>query len=413
MLSMRLGARLALGAVALATAVPAAADANTYCAGAVPQFYGCDASSPTIQGALDVAGSNPGYDLVRIVHGRHVLAAGVVYSDHGQADNEVWIGSGAGNCAKSLCAQVTLAGGAPGATLLSFGGGGGAKVAVEGISFEPATGVTALMLPPGGSGSVKVRGEDGSIGIRSEGTAARPALIGAQIAQPLGGAPDIAIDAAGAARVDRPYITSDIAARSRMSDGLLDIRDGFIHARTGVTGDHARIIRSLLDLRDASGPSVGIEAVCPSAAAADADVSAINVTVLAGANSESAGARAVARGGDGDSCDATARLNSTILHGVATSLQAIGDPGSGTDPRDGTARSEMAYSNFDPGTVAASGPTHVETVSPGGNVYGDPRFNLLAPAHWAQVPRWPGIRRLSTAAIRQCSTPTTRASSGS
>ena len=379
MLSMRLGAGLVLGAVALAAAVPAAADANTYCAGDVPHFYGCTASSPTIQGALDAAGSNPGYDLVRIVHGRHVLATGVVYSDHGQPDNEVWVGSGAGNCAKSLCAPVTLAGGAPGATLLSFGGGGGAKVAVEGVDFEPPAGVTAVMLPPGGKASVQVRGEDGSIGIRSEGTAGRPAIIGAQITQPLGGAPDIAIDAAGAARVDRPYITSDIAARSRMSDGLLDIRDGFIRARTGVTGRHARLTRSLLDLRDAPGPSVGIEAVCPSADAPDADVSTINVTVIAGGNAESTGARAVARGGDGDSCDATARLNSTILNGVATSLEAIGDPGSGTDPRDGTARFEMAYSNFDPGAVAQSGPTHVETASPGGNVYGNPGFNPLVP----------------------------------
>ena len=164
-----------------------------------------------------------------------------------------------------------------------------------------------------------------------------------------------------------------------MSNGLLDIRDGVIHARTGVTGDHALITRSLLDLRDASGPSVGIEAVCTSADAPDADVSTINVTVIVGGNTESTGARAVARGGDGDSCDATARLNSTILNGVATSLQAIGDPGSGTDPRDGTARFEMADSNFDPGAVAQSGPTHVETASPGGNVYGNPGFNPLAP----------------------------------
>ena len=109
MLNVRLGAGLVLGAVALAAAVPAAAGANTYCAGAVPQFYGCDASSPTIQGALDAAGSNPGYDLVRIVDGRHVLAAGLVYSDQGQADNEIWIGSGAGHCTKSLCEPVTLA----------------------------------------------------------------------------------------------------------------------------------------------------------------------------------------------------------------------------------------------------------------------------------------------------------------
>lgn len=377
---MRLGAGLVLSAVALAAAAPASAEANTYCAGAVPRFYGCTASSPTIQGAFDAAGSNPGYDIVRIVDGRHVLAAGVVYSDHGQPDNEVWVGTGAGSCVKSVCAPVTLAGGAPGATLLSFGGGGGAKVTVEGLGFEPPAGVTALMLPPGGRATVQVRGDDGSIGIRSEGTAGRPAIIAlAQITQPLGGAADIAIDAAGAARVDLPYITSDIAARSRISDGLLDIREGRIFARTGVTGQHARITRSLLDLRGASGPSTGIEAVCPSANAPDADVSAINVTVMAGGTAESTGARAVGRGGDGDSCDATARLNSTILHGVATSLEAIGDPGSGTDPRDGTARFEMAYSNFDPGAVAQSGPTHVETASPGGNVYGDPGFNPRAP----------------------------------
>ena len=381
MLSMRLGAGLVLSAVALAAAVPASADANTYCAGEVSPFYGCTASSPTIQGALDAAGSNPGYDLVRIVDGRHVLATGLVYSDHGQPDNEVWVGPGAGNCVKALCAQVTLAGGAPGATLLSFGGGGGAKVAVEGLSFEPAAGVTAVMLPPGGKASVQVNGEDGSIGIRSEGSAGRPAIIAlVQITQPLGGAPDIAIDAAGAARVELAYITSDIAARSRMSDGLLEIHSTQIHARTGVTGQRARITRSLLDLREGAGSGVGFEAVCPDAGAPDADISATNVTVLASGSPDTTGARAIARGGDGVSCDATVRLNSTILHGFATSLDGVGGNGSGADPRDGTARFEMAYSNFDPGAITQSGPTQVETASPGGNVYGDPRFNPRAPA---------------------------------
>jgi hypothetical protein len=378
MLRMRLGAGLVFSAAALAAAVPAAAEANTYCAGDVPHFYGCTTSSPTIQGALDAAGSNPGYDLVRIVDGRHVLATGLVYSDHGQPDNEVWVGSGAGNCVKALCESATLAGGAPGATLLSFGGGGGAKVAVEGLIVEPHAGVTGLMLPPGGQSGVQVLGEDGSIGIRTEGTPGRPSIVGGLITQPRGGATDIAIDAAGAARVGG-YITSDVAARSRMSDGLLELRNVQIYARTAVTGQHAGITRSLVDLRDGPGPTVGFEAVCPDANAPDADISATNVTVLASGRADTTGARAIARGGDGAACDATVILNSTILHGVATSLDAIGEPGSGTDPRDGTARFEMAYSNFDPGAVSQTGPTHVETASPGGNVYGDPLFNPRAP----------------------------------
>ena len=386
MLSMRLGAGLVLSAAASAGAVPAAADANTYCAGEVPSFYACTATSPTIQGALDAAGSNPGYDLVRIVDGRHVLTGGLVYSDHGQSDNEVWIGTGA-RCPKTGCPPLTLAGGASGETLLSFGGGGGANVVVEGLIFEPHAGVTALMLPPGGRTSVTVRGEDGSIGIRPEGTPERPAIISGVITQPIGGATDIAIDAAGAARtVSFGYITSDIAARSRMSEGWLDVHGVQIHARIGVTGQRARITRSLVDLRDGPGPSLGFEAVCPDAGAADAEISATNVTVLASGTPDTTGARAIARGGDGDACDATVRLNSTILYGFATSLDGVGENGSGADPRDGTARFEMAYSNFDPGAVSQSGPTHVETASPGGNVYGDPRFNPRAPAAFGLGP---------------------------
>jgi hypothetical protein len=87
------------------------------------------------------------------------------------------------------------------------------------------------------------------------------------------------------------------------------------------------------------------------------------------------GARAIARGGDSQSCDATVRLNSTILDGGTTSLDAAGEPGGGADPRDGVARFEIAYSNFDPATVRQSGPAEVETTSPGGNVFGLPRFN--------------------------------------
>ena len=98
------------------------------------------------------------------------------------------------------------------------------------------------------------------------------------------------------------------------------------------------------------------------------------MTVLGADTPNGSGARAVARGGDGESCDASVRLNSTAIHGVATALDARGEPGTGADPRDGIARVHARYSAFDPARTTSSGPAELETTTPGGNVSGDPRF---------------------------------------
>ncbi len=379
MVSVRWWAGLVLVVgLALGAAAPAA-PAATYCAGAVP-FYECAGGPRGMQEALDAAGSNPGPDRVLIAEGEHRLATDLVYSDHGRSENGVVIASGA-VCDRSGCGSTSLSGGAPGGTLLSFTGGGGADVEVWSLTLRPAAGVTGLMLPPGGKASVSVTGEDGSIGVRAEGTPARPAIVQGGFIHPLGGLQDIAVDAVGAAFLDGPSITSDIAARSRGSDGLLDIRNSWIVASTGVTGRHARLTRTLLDLRQRPGAVLGLDAVCPDAGARDAEISARNVTLLGNGDPAGIGARAIARGGDGESCDAVVRLNSTIVHGVGTSLDAVGESGSGGDPREGVARFELAYSNFEPSTIRQSGPSQVETGSPGGNVLGDPQFNPRVDHH--------------------------------
>jgi hypothetical protein len=377
MVSMRrcLGLVLGVGALA-AVAAPAAVAAN-YCVGPVSPGYGCEGSSNGIQGALDAAAAHPGADMVLIGSARHTVGAGLLYSDHGQPDNGVTIKAGP-FCDRSGCGAAVLVGGTPGGTMLGFAGGGGAEVRVEGLELEPGSGVTGLMVPPGGFASVRVAGADGSIGIRSEGTPAAPPFISASVTQPVGGALDIGIDAVGAATLEYPFITSDVGVRSSGSDGLVDIRLGSIHASTGVTGRQVRLTRAVLDLRNPSGSAVGLEAVCPDAGTPDAQITATNVTLVGNGGSGSTGARAVARGGDGEACNAAIRSNSSTISGFATSLEAQGESGSGTDPQDGVARFEMAYSNFDPAAIIQSGPSELETASAGGNVYGNPRFNPRA-----------------------------------
>jgi hypothetical protein len=293
MLNMHSGAVLVLSALVCLAWVTPAAQANTYCAGSVPGGYGCSAFVSTIQGALDAAGSNPGADSVRIADGAHVLGTGLTYSDLGQPANEVFVGSGA-RCDKTSCRPVTLAGGAPGDTLLAFSGGGGAKVTVESLQFHPNTGVTGLMVPPGGEARVEVDGEDGSTGIRTVGSVARPAVVWASVRQHLGGARDIAIDALGETVIQFAYIRSDVAARSSGSNGLLRIRDSVLNASTGITGSDASLTRSLLDLREGPAPRVGFEAICPDANAPDAELTATNVTLLAKREPDTTGARAIA-----------------------------------------------------------------------------------------------------------------------
>ena len=373
MLSVRLRAGLALIAAACLGAVTAPANAATYCVGGSPEASLCDSPPTGLQAALDAAGAHAGPDSVVLREYQNTLADGVVYSDHGQADNGVSI---AGAVCDHYCSRAALSGGLPGATLLAFTGGGGAHVDVSVIDLRPGPGVTGLMLPPGGEAQVDVFGADGSIGIRAEGTAARPAAIhGGWFSQIRGGLTDIAIDAEGAATVDESHITSDIGARSRSTDGLLQIRNSQLHASVGVTGTGAKLTRSYLDLRDQSGPTLGLAAICPDSGAPDAEISATNVTVRGSGEAGSTGARAIGRGGDGDSCDATVRLNSTILNGVGTSLEVVGGAGTGADPRDGLGRIEAAYSNFDPSAIHQTEPSALTTDNPGGNVYGDPRFN--------------------------------------
>lgn len=375
---MRSVAVLVIAAGSLVGGGVQAAEAATYCAGGpVWSANGCAASTAGIQEALDAASARPGPDIVLIAGGTHRPATGLVYSDRGAADNGIVVDSG-GRCERYGCETTTLAGGAPGETLLAFGGGGGAAVAVNRIGLEPGPGVTALSLPPGAEAHLQVNGEDGSVGVRAEGTPARPVLLGGGIYQPLGGATDIAIDAVGAVTVERAYIQSDVAARSGGSAGVLTIRDASMIASVGVTGRRAHLERGWLELRPRPGTVVGFEAVCPNAGAPDAEVSLENVTLRGAGEPGTAGARAIGRGGDGDSCRAAVRLNSSILHGVETSLEAVGDAGSGADPRDGVAAFDLDYSNYDDTAIRQAGPTAIDMSSPGGNVTGDPRFNPVS-----------------------------------
>ena len=200
MVSVRCGIGLALSALVVAAAAAAPASAAVICVG-VPQrqgLQGCDDVRQGLQETLDAAGERAGADTVRIYGTTHQVPAGLVYSDRGQPDNEVVIEEGA-DCDRYGCTQVSLEGGPPGGSMLSFAGGGGARVTVTGLGFKPDSGVTALALSAGAEAQgVWVSGRDGTTGIRSNGTPDRPVVIGfGQIWHEVGGAQDVGIDATG------------------------------------------------------------------------------------------------------------------------------------------------------------------------------------------------------------------------
>ncbi len=379
MVSVRCGIGLALSALVVAATAAAPASAAVICVG-LPQrqgLQGCDDLRQGLQETLDAAAERAGADTVRIFGTTHLVPAGLVYSDRGQPDNAVVIEEGA-DCDRYGCTQVSLEGGPLGGSMLSFAGGGGAQVTVTGLGFKPDSGVTAFALPAGAEAEgVWVTGRDGSTGIRSNGTPERPVVIrSGHIEHEVGGARDVGIDATGTTVLEDVILGADIAARSRAA-GSLDIRGGTISGPTAVTGTNARLLGTAVDLRRVAGPAIGLEAACEGPAAADAELVATNVTLLADGAPESTGVRAVVRGGDGESCDAVARINSTILNGVTTTLDAAGEAGSGAAPQDGVARVEAAYSNFSAAAVQQSGPSEIETAFPGRNLDADPGFNPL------------------------------------
>ena len=372
MVSVRWWAGLVLVVgLAVGTAAPAA-DAATYCAGpGTNGYYGsCDATMAGVREALEAASASPGSDLVLIPDGVYTFDSGLSYSDGGEATNGVSI-QGAPRCTRYRCGYVVIRGGPPGGALLSLGGTGGANVFVGGLQLNPNPGATGLVLPPGSDANVLVTQEEGSNAVRMEGTAERPATFSGSVYSK-----GVAIDAPGHGILRGASLTGDVGALVR-GGGFLDIRGGEINAPLGVTGTHARVAGLALNLRDASsggGPPVGFEATCAGPDSADAEIALTNVTLLGSDAPNSTGARATARGGDGQSCDASVRLNSTAIHGVATALDARGEPGTGADPRDGIARVHARYSAFDPARTTSSGPSEFETSTPGGNVSGDPRF---------------------------------------
>jgi hypothetical protein len=348
------------------------AQAATFCAGAGTNSNvgACDSTLPGIPAALGAATGNPGPDVVLIPAGDYVFDSGLDYSDAGQAANGVTI-QGAPGCERYGCGHVRIRGGAPGGTLLAFSGDGGAEVRVLGVELLPDPGATGLVLPPGSHAGASVSHVVESTGVRIEGTASRPATFGGTISG-LG----VAVDAPGHGILVGTFLAGDVGARVR-GDGALDIRGGQIEAPLAVTGPRALVTGVAVNLVTAGpggGSPVGFEATCAGADSADAELSLTNVTLLGSDAPDSTGARSVARGGDGESCDASVRLNSTVIHGVATALDARGEPGTGADPRVGTARIHAQYSAFDPSRSTSTGPAVLDTSNPGGNVSGDPRF---------------------------------------
>jgi PKD domain len=374
MLSMRLCAGLVLS-VAACLATPSPASADTYCADPFPATAAhgrCPASPVPLQTALDLASAHPGADTVGLNSGSYYDIPNLVYSDRGQPDNAVTI-TAMPRCGRYGCEPVQVNGKQPG-TLMSFIGGGGADVTVSGFSLWSENG-TALALPPGARATgMSVGGGPGGAAVRIEGTAARPAVIssGSVSAARLGNPRGVGVEVAGHGILESVWVSGDIGARVRPG-GSLDVFAGVLQSTIGVTGSNARVVGTVVNQtyqgdRAPGERAVAFEAACVASDSADAVLTVTNVTVIGGGRADTTGVRATGRGGDGNGCDAVARVNSTILSRVAIPLDAHGEDGSGAAPVAGRARVAAAYSNFDAEAIASSGPGEVETTEPGRNL---------------------------------------------
>ena len=376
---MRACAVLALSVASILAPV-ASVHAASYCND--PDQYqpeGC-VKTDSPQHSLDLAGAHPGHDDVVLGPDTYDVGGGLSYSDGGAQDNDVTIRGWTRCTDRYTCRNTRLTGSGAGTVLLSFGVGATTDVVVDFLSLEPRDGATGLAVPPGGTArGVSVYSPGDGIGVRMDGTADRPAVLRGYTSAT--GA--IAVDAPGHGILEDVFIRGGIGARVRGA-GSLDIRGGQIAAVTGVTGPRARVFGTLvsLDAEGYEGNPVGVEAVCPGPAAADAEIEVTNVTVAAGLRPGATGVRAVGRGGAGESCDAAVRMSSTAIDAAAVSLDAQGEAGSGADPRDGVARIEAAYSAFSVAAIRQAGPSEIERSTPGQNVHSDPLFINTAWLRW-------------------------------
>jgi hypothetical protein len=365
MLKVRLCAGLALSAALCLAFGATSAGAAIYCD--APVSSDCQIVT-TPQAALDAAAAHPGFDAVFFGRETYDLPVGLTYSDGGDAANGVEV-RGMIPCQR-LCHPPKLRGGSPGGVLLDMTGAGTAEVTVQGVFLQPADGVTGLSLPANSS-AFGIQSYGGAVGVRLDGSPAQPAsLLGSNVKA------DVAVDAPGHAIVQASGLSGPTGLRSRGGD--VEVRRGEIQAFTAVSASRARVIGTLVVLDPSWAaspePGVGFEALCEDAGSADAEVTVTNATVAVGDNSDATGVRALARGGDGTACDAHVDVSSTNLWGTRLSLDARGETGSGAAPEHGVARIDARYSDLSVARIARTGPTEVNTSSPGGNIDATPLF---------------------------------------
>jgi hypothetical protein len=371
--SMRLCAALLLSVALLWLAAVPGAHAATYCldpaVAGVPECIA--AGSP--QQALDMAKARPGFDVVVLGAATYDLAGALSYSDGGSPDNGLRIESRMSCPDRYTCNSSTLRGGAAGGAALALNAAGGSDVRVNGVRIDPAPGVGGLVLGPGARAEeVNVRSGDAA-GIRLEGTPSMPAVAARTSATGLP-----AVDVAGYGVLDNSTVTGAVGVRGR-AGSTIDIRGGAINAFTAVVAPAARITGTGIafaepGLPGATGAPVGVEASCADAAPADASIEIVSTTITARNGAGATGVRARGRGGDGTGCDATVTVSNTIVHNADVSLAARGEAGTGADPREGSARIDVSYSNFRAAATSATGPATIETATPGHNLETDPAF---------------------------------------
>ncbi|MFL5885140.1 MAG: PKD domain-containing protein [Thermoleophilaceae bacterium] len=160
--------------IAAALALPALAQADTYCVG--PSLTGCTATADTVQHALDAANSTPAEDTVKIGPGTYTAATGTSFSypffSAGGVVHIIGSGSSTVLTTDGTTTHVLVVGSPP-------NGSSVANLAVR-VPSTQLTGMTGILMSAGSVDNVSVTSEpglDAPVGITLDGSSLRHSSV--------------------------------------------------------------------------------------------------------------------------------------------------------------------------------------------------------------------------------------------
>jgi hypothetical protein len=347
---------LALTTALFALSAPSAS-AATIC---VPFGSDCDASSVSLQGAIDIAGFDPARDTIRISAGYEVIENAVV-----SGNNPVDIiggGRGAdGTVLKSPNNGYALDVNAPGSTVSNV------RVVIDPHGMDE-TGI-ALSEPGVIASAVTVTGGPGISNATGVQVRTGAVLRNSVIEVPLAGSND-AVNAGSGALIEDVVLSGATMLSSRDTGDPVVVRrvrssqpsEEGIQARGGA---HIDLSDALIRLSGGAS-SFGLGATTFNSG--DSTLTARHVTVIGSGHPTQGGVGVVSSGDSVTPRTATVDVRDSSFHSLATHLEAVSFNASSTG------RILVDHSNVDLTSSDMSGPGTEQIIPGASNLLVDPRF---------------------------------------